>query len=117
MNQRRLGSSGIVVSEICMGTMTFGTQAGKETSFRIMDRAFDAGIDFFDNAELYPVPPSAELVGLTEDWLGEWMAGKPREAVNDSLDEYTESSRRRRREEQAPCACPVQARARSRQYE
>ena len=81
MNQRRLGSSGIVVSEICMGTMTFGTQAGKETSFRIMDRAFDAGIDFFDNAELYPVPPTTELVGLTEEWLGEWMSGKPRDAV------------------------------------
>ena len=81
MQQRRLGTSGIVVSEICMGTMTFGTQAEKKMSFRIMDKAFDAGIDFFDNAELYPVPPSPDLVGLTEEWLGEWLESKPREGV------------------------------------
>lgn len=81
MKQRRLGTSGIVVSEICMGTMTFGTQAEKSESFRIMDKAFDAGIDFYDSAELYPVPPSADLVGLTEDWVGEWLATKPRDGV------------------------------------
>lgn len=81
MKQRRLGTSGIVVSEICMGTMTFGTQADKAMSFRIMDRAFEAGIDFYDAAELYPVPPSAELVGRTEEWVGDWLQTKPREAV------------------------------------
>ncbi len=81
MQQRRLGTSGIVVSEICMGTMTFGTQAEKEMSFRIMDRAFEAGIDFYDSAELYPVPPTAGLVGRTEDWVGEWLATKPRDGV------------------------------------
>lgn len=81
MKQRRLGTSGIVVSEICMGTMTFGTQAEKPESFRIMDKAFDAGVDFYDSAELYPVPPSADLVGLTEDWVGEWLATKPRDGV------------------------------------
>ncbi len=81
MQQRRLGTSGMVVSEICMGTMTFGTQAEKEMSIRIMDRAFEAGIDFYDSAELYPVPPSAELVGRTEEWVGEWLATKPRDGV------------------------------------
>lgn len=81
MKQRRLGTSGIVVSEICMGTMTFGTQADKEMAFRIMDRAFEAGIDFFDTAELYPVPPQAELVGRTEEIVGEWLATKPRDGV------------------------------------
>lgn len=81
MEKRRLGASGIVVSEICMGTMTFGTQAEKAESFRIMDASVDAGIDFFDTAEVYPVPPSAELAGLTEKWVGEWLKGKPRESV------------------------------------
>ena len=66
MDKRRLGRSGVVVSEICMGTMTFGTQADKKESFRILDRAYDAGVNFFDTAELYPVPPSEELAGLTE---------------------------------------------------
>ena len=73
MEKRRLGTSGIVVSEICMGTMIFGTQANKEESFRIMDASVEAGIDFFDTAEVYPVPPSEELAGLTETWMGEWL--------------------------------------------
>ena len=54
MEKRRLGTSGIVVSEICMGTMTFGTQADKRESFRIMDESIESGIDFFDTAEVYP---------------------------------------------------------------
>ena len=81
MEKRRLGTSGIVVSEICMGTMTFGTQAKKDESLRIMDESVEAGIDFFDTAEVYPVPPTAELAGLTEKWVGEWLKGKPRESV------------------------------------
>jgi|TARA_B110000037_G_scaffold116783_1_gene134017 aryl-alcohol dehydrogenase-like predicted oxidoreductase len=81
MEKRRLGTSGIVVSEICMGTMTFGTQAKKDESLRIMDESVEEGIDFFDTAEVYPVPPTAELAGLTEKWVGEWLKGKPRESV------------------------------------
>lgn len=81
MQQRRLGRSGIVVSEICLGTMTFGTQADKAESFRIIDKAIDAGIDFLDTAEVYPVPPTAELAGLTEEWMGEWLKNIPREKV------------------------------------
>lgn len=81
MKRRRLGRSGIVVSEIGMGTMTFGSQCDKECSFRIMDRAFDAGIDFYDAAELYPVPPDARYVGLTEEYVGEWLQSKPRESI------------------------------------
>lgn len=81
MEKRRLGTSGIVVSEICMGTMTFGTQAKKDESFRIMDVAVEAGVDFFDTAEVYPVPPTSELAGLTEKWVGEWLNSKPRESV------------------------------------
>lgn len=81
MEKRRLGESGVVVSEICLGTMTFGTQANKEESFRIMDKAVANGIDFFDTAELYPVPPTAELAGLTENIVGEWLKGKPRDSI------------------------------------
>ncbi|MEZ6062384.1 MAG: aldo/keto reductase [Planctomycetaceae bacterium] len=81
MNRRRLGNSGISVSDICMGTMTFGEQCDEQLSFRIMDRAFSAGIDFYDAAELYPVPPSKEKVGLTEEIVGRWMKTKPRDAV------------------------------------
>lgn len=81
MEKRRLGGSGVVVSEICLGTMTFGTQANKEESFRIMDKAIDAGVDFFDTAEIYPVPPTAELAGQTEEFVGDWLQNKPRESV------------------------------------
>ncbi len=78
MKRNRLGRTGIVVTDICMGTMTFGLQADEETSFKIMDRALEAGIDFFDTAELYPVPPSAELFGVTEQIVGKWLKGQKR---------------------------------------
>ena len=57
MQRRRLGKSGLVVSEICLGTMTFGLQADEAESFRIMDHAYDNGVNFLDAAEIYPVPP------------------------------------------------------------
>lgn len=81
MNRRRLGNSGLTVSEICMGTMTFGTQCDEKLSGRIMDVAYDAGIDFYDAAEMYPVPPSAAQFGLTEEFVGRWLKTKPRESV------------------------------------
>ncbi len=61
--------------------MTFVTQCDEKQSFAIMDRAYDAGVDFFDTAELYPVPPSKELFGVTEEIVGRWMKTKPRETV------------------------------------
>ena len=81
MERRRLGSSGVVVTDICMGTMTFGEQCDEPLSHKICDQAWDAGIDFFDAAELYPVPPSAEKYGLTEEIFGRWLKTKPRENV------------------------------------
>ena len=59
MKHRRLGTSAIVVSDICMGTMTFGSQTDEAASLRILDRSYDAGINFFDTAEgclLYTSP-------------------------------------------------------------
>jgi aryl-alcohol dehydrogenase-like predicted oxidoreductase len=81
MKKNRLGRSGIVVTDICMGTMTFGNQADEKTAFRIMDKAFDAGIDFFDTAEMYPVPPDAKYIGRTEEIVGRWMKTKARDAI------------------------------------
>ncbi|MCB1097288.1 MAG: aldo/keto reductase [Verrucomicrobiae bacterium] len=81
MENRRLGKSGLVVSEICMGTMTFGAQADEATAFQIMDMGYEAGINFFDAAEMYPVPPTVETFGITEEIVGRWLKTKPRETV------------------------------------
>jgi aryl-alcohol dehydrogenase-like predicted oxidoreductase len=70
-----------VVSKICMGTMTFGNQADEAAAFRILDKALDAGINFFDTAENYPVPPDEKWAGRTEEIIGRWMKGKRREAI------------------------------------
>ncbi len=81
MQRRRLGKSAIVVSDICMGTMTFGSQTDEAEALRILDECFDAGIDFYDTAEGYPVPPDAKWVGRTEEIVGKWLKTKPREAI------------------------------------
>ena len=81
MKTRRLGQSAIHVSDICMGTMTFGAQADEATAFRVLDRCFDAGINFFDTAEMYPVPPDVKWVGRTEEIVGRWLKTKPRDAI------------------------------------
>ena len=81
MQSKRLGKSAIVVSKICMGTMVFGSQTDEATSFRILDKAFDAGIDFYDTAENYPVPPSEDWAGRTEEIVGRWLKTKRRDAV------------------------------------
>jgi aryl-alcohol dehydrogenase-like predicted oxidoreductase len=64
-----------------MGTMTFGSQCDEATSHAICDVAFEAGIDFYDAAEIYPVPPQRETIGVTEEIFGRWLKTKPRDAV------------------------------------
>ena len=81
MKQRTLGRTGLTVSEICLGTMTFGSMADEATSLRCLDKAFDDGVDFIDVAEVYPVPPDPSYAGASEDICGKWLAGKPRDAV------------------------------------
>jgi len=81
VRSRRLGRSGLVVSEICLGTMTFGSMADERTSHAILDRAFDAGVDFLDVAEVYPVPPDPKWAGVSEEIVGRWLKTKPRDAV------------------------------------
>jgi len=81
MQYRYIGKTGLRISPICMGTMTFGTQCDKNEAFRIMDKAYDHGVNFYDTAELYPVPPDAELAGITEIWVGEWLQTKERDSI------------------------------------
>lgn len=81
MDYRRLGRSAIYVSDICMGTMTFGSQTDEAEAFRILDRSLDAGINFFDTAEMYPVPPDPKYAGRTEEIFGRWLKTKDRDAI------------------------------------
>lgn len=81
MKQRRLGKTGLTVSEIGMGTMTFGSMADESTSHAIMDCALDHGINFFDTAEMYPVPPNPKWAGTTEEIMGKWLSGRTRDSI------------------------------------
>jgi aryl-alcohol dehydrogenase-like predicted oxidoreductase len=81
MKHRRLGKSGIYVSDICMGTMTFGSQTDEKEAFRILDECYDAGINFYDAAENYPVPPDPKWAGRTEEIVGRWMKTKDRDSL------------------------------------
>ncbi|WP_171204882.1 aldo/keto reductase [Ruegeria sp. HKCCA0235A] len=75
MQMKPLGRTGIVVSDLCLGTMTFGSQTSEPDAHRQMDMALDAGINFVDAAEMYPVNPVAkETIGRTEEILGNWNA-------------------------------------------
>jgi 1-deoxyxylulose-5-phosphate synthase len=76
MKIRRMGRTGLKVSEVCLGTMTFGRQTDESTAFAIMDLAAEEGINFIDTADIYPVPPALELVGRTEQIVGAWLKGK-----------------------------------------
>ncbi len=81
MEHRYIGTSGLRVSPICMGTMSFGTWSDKKESFKILDKAYERGINFYDTAEVYPVPPTAELAGVTEQIFGEWIKTRPRDSL------------------------------------
>ena len=73
MQIKQLGRTGLRVSEICLGTMTFGNQANQETSFAIMDVADEAGVTFFDTADVYPLGGNELMVGSTEEIVGAWI--------------------------------------------
>ena len=81
MEYRYIGKSGLRVTPICMGTMSFGSWSDKAESFKILDTAYERGINFYDTAELYPVPPRSDYAGLTEEILGQWLQTKPRESI------------------------------------
>src|SRR5436309_292316 len=73
MKTKQLGRTGLKVSEVCLGTMTFGNQADEAVAFEIMDVADRAGIDFFDTADVYPLGGGLEKVGATEEIVGKWI--------------------------------------------
>lgn len=72
MERRLLGTSGLKVSKLCLGTMTWGEQNTIEEAHAQLDFALDRGINFIDTAEMYPVPPMAETCHRTEEYIGKW---------------------------------------------
>lgn len=76
MQFRPLADTGILLPEICLGTMTFGEQNTQEQAFQQLDYALDQGVYFWDTAEMYPVPPKPETQGATERIIGNWIAAR-----------------------------------------
>ena len=76
MDRRPLGRTGLRVSAICLGTMTYGEQTAPDDAHRQMDMALDRGIDFFDTAEMYAVPTRRETQGRSEEIVGDWLAAR-----------------------------------------
>ncbi|GJP67997.1 hypothetical protein CLOP_g24753, partial [Closterium sp. NIES-67] len=83
MQYNRLGASDLVVSRICLGTMQFGEALSYQEAAAQLRRAVEGGVNFFDTAEMYPVPQRQETQGLSEAYLGRWMAtsGIPRDKL------------------------------------
>jgi 1-deoxyxylulose-5-phosphate synthase len=76
MEHTRLGRTGLQVSRLCLGTMTFGLQCDEPASVAILDRAADGGIDFIDTSDAYPLGGDLPTRGVTEEILGRWLRGK-----------------------------------------
>ena len=76
MKYSRLGSSGLKVSKVCLGTMTWGEQNTQDDANQQLDYAFEQGVNFIDTAELYPVPFDITKNGDTEKIMGDWMKKK-----------------------------------------
>ncbi|OHC71544.1 MAG: NADP(H)-dependent aldo-keto reductase [Rhodocyclales bacterium GWA2_65_20] len=81
MEYRQLGRSDLAVSEICLGTMTFGTQNTEAEAHTQLDYALAQGINFIDTAEMYSVPPCAESYGKTETYIGNWLRRQARDRI------------------------------------
>ncbi|MEQ3696019.1 MAG: aldo/keto reductase [Pseudomonadales bacterium] len=76
MHYNQLGLTDLKVSKVCLGTMTFGEQNSEAEAFEQMDAAIAAGVNFFDTAELYSIPPKAETQGSTETIIGNWLSSR-----------------------------------------
>ena len=76
MEHVRLGRSGLQVSRLCLGTMTFGLQSDEATAIAVMDKAAEAGVDFFDTSDAYPLGGDLSTRGRTEEIIGRWLPGK-----------------------------------------
>jgi len=73
MNYKKLGNTDLDVSTICLGTMTWGEQNTQKEGFEQMDYALDKGVNFWDTAEIYSIPPKEETFGRTEEIIGNWF--------------------------------------------
>ncbi len=78
MEYRRLGRTGLKVSELCLGTMTFGWTSDETNAYQVFDAAFEAGINFFDTADVYSRWAPGNPGGVAETYIGNWMQDKPR---------------------------------------
>jgi aryl-alcohol dehydrogenase-like predicted oxidoreductase len=81
MEHTRLGRTGLKVSRICLGTMTFGLQIDEAASRAVLDRAAEGGVTFIDTADVYPLGGGVDLTGTTEDIIGRWLKGKRHQFV------------------------------------
>ena len=81
MRHVRLGRTGLRVSRLCLGTMTFGLQCDEPTSVAILDRAAAGGITFLDTSDVYPMGGNLDTVGRTEEIIGRWLAGRRHDFV------------------------------------
>ena len=81
MQHTRLGRTGLRVSRLCLGTMTFGLQCDERTSVAILDAAAKGGVTFLDTADVYPLGGGFDTVGRTEEILGRWLQGRRQDFV------------------------------------
>ena len=81
MQFAKFGRTGLVVSRLCLGTGTFGTQADEAVAYQILDKAAAAGVNFIDTADIYPMGPDRGVVGRAEQIVGRWLRGKRNQFV------------------------------------
>ena len=81
MEYRRLGKTGLKVSELCLGTMTFGWTSDEQNAYQVFDAAIVAGINFIDTADVYSRWAPGNPGGVAETYLGKWMKSKPRDQI------------------------------------
>ena len=81
MKKNKLGNTEIMVSEICLGTMTWGQQNNEEEAHGQLSFAIEKGINFIDTAEMYAIPPKKETYGLTETYIGSWLKNQDRSKI------------------------------------
>lgn len=81
MQYKKLSDSDLLVSEICLGTMTYGNQNTIEDASQQLDYAISEGVNFIDTAEMYPVPANPETQGKTEEYIGEWLVKQQRDKI------------------------------------
>ncbi|EPS67861.1 hypothetical protein M569_06914, partial [Genlisea aurea] len=81
LEYRKLGDSDLVISEITLGTMTFGEQNTEKEAHELLNYAFERGINAIDTSEMYPIPPRAETQGRTDLYIASWLKSQPRDKV------------------------------------